>query len=1505
MIKKVRFSLIISILFTTVSFSDEVVKWDLDDLSTATSSTDSINGLIANETGNVVFGQPGATSATGNSAQFNGSSTLQVPYTPVLNPAGSFSISAWVKPTDGGGTLRSIISSRSSENNGFIIRISARNTIHFFVGDGSWQYVETPVVNLNQWYHILATFESLSVQSGVHTGIAKIYLDGRLYQSKTLKYKPNTSSVRPFRIGGGGDRDQDMDSVFNFIGNVDEVRIFDTAISPLQELAEHFNNTGAVTRKVFNDVVGDNLYPFINHPDYPVNADKEDILTGSFQSPQNTGSNYGAIIEAYYTPSLSGAYMFKFSSDDHGELHISTDQNPLNLQKIAHVHGWSGFNDFDKFSSQTSNEVNLIAGQTYLLRGIWSEGGGGDHLNVEVKINGGVQQQIAPSELRPVLLDVETNKNILNETIIQANLLFAAALTNIGTVEGTFSPASIANFQYDLDTAQAVYADLASTGRELYAANWSLSQKVKGFVALGPENLKGEAFGSTPSMFLEREFNKAFDGNIFTYVDTVDNPGYTGLELSQAAAVKEIQFYPVERKTYRLKNAKFQGSIDGINWIDLHTVPSEPVYDWNTVNLSSNTNAYSYYRLADAVHTNVAEINFKAVPVPGLAVVKDMSQSLVYDLADQAISSDSLLLDNHNLYHHLITFKITSLPQNGILKINGSEFTEDPQNPGTFLPAFTQQEVDQGLLTFSPDASHNNDSFVFDASDVTGESILDITFSLIIDTDQDGIDDSTEIADNITAWDNADSDGDGETDSWEIDNGTDPASNTQAAAVTAIEGENGIMASYWFDTPSQVAGYNFGRYPHRVKKLSQINFEGSFSKNAGGSGERTNVVAKFETLLWIPKAGTYSFELTSDDGSRLFIDNTLVISNDGIHAPRKKTATKTFITEGFKKIKLEYLQLGALHACQLYWSGPGQELQPIPAKYFFISKPELDDLLLTQDTDGDSLTDIQEETVTNTDPLKSDTDGDLLSDGDEVIKWGTNPLKFDTDDDGISDYDEVMLFSSNPSFADITGFTTVSTVNGADYSNSLGYWYKDGTAAVCASLRGYVEYEIEIPESGIFKIETEIAQNHEYPGYTKIPLVFYVNDVFISKSSSDIPNGQTATQSFLTPFLLAGTHTVKMYWDNFHLNTYAQINNLKLISIDGPDADENGIKDWEDYNLNAQMTFELPVDARISPTCIEGNTRFLNQISLTSNLYPVTPKRTTQNRWFANVELDPETPVEVKVDWLGGLKTQSRSISWLQTNLATETEIAIPQGSSLLLNIIPNGETEGTGTITIEGNQEAVTPQTPLKYGFNTAGSFTITGDFTDNLGTESSASLIVNVIPQQSEEQINIWLARDRSWTPTPALSEEVVIDAPEIVIEQNEDGTFTLTRNELYDEINLVLRLGENGPILNSIPTHTFALVRAVGGTLSLHSIFDDGTLLAYDQLIAVNLPEGLDLRYYMTASGVTFEDGSTSMSFTASDFSELGVMRIGLLRLPSRTGSFCTKFEIKQGTTVLGTK
>lgn len=98
---------------------------------------------------------------------------------------------------------------------------------------------------------------------------------------------------------------------------------------------------------------------------------------------------------------------------------------------------------------------------------------------------------------------------------------------------------------------------------------------------------------------------------------------------------------------------------------------------------------------------------------------------------------------------------------------------------------------------------------------------------------------------------------------------------------------------------------------------------GSFNQpNASGSQQNNvlppalrplfvgqNYLVRCVGLLVVTESNFYNFNLHSDDGSILTVDNTVVINNDGNHGMTSKTGT-IYLKRGARPFKLEYAQTG-------------------------------------------------------------------------------------------------------------------------------------------------------------------------------------------------------------------------------------------------------------------------------------------------------------------------------------------------------------------------------------------------------------------------------------------------------------------------------------------------------------------------------------------------------------------------------------------------------------------
>ena len=78
----------------------------------------------------------------------------------------------------------------------------------------------------------------------------------------------------------------------------------------------------------------------------------------------------------------------------------------------------------------------------------------------------------------------------------------------------------------------------------------------------------------------------------------------------------------------------------------------------------------------------------------------------------------------------------------------------------------------------------------------------------------------------------------------------------------------------------------------------------------------------FEGDLDIATAGDYIFTTGSDDGSKLFIDDVLVVDNDGTHALTEVDSVPVTLTAGYHKIRVEFFERSGQQKLFVYYNGP-------------------------------------------------------------------------------------------------------------------------------------------------------------------------------------------------------------------------------------------------------------------------------------------------------------------------------------------------------------------------------------------------------------------------------------------------------------------------------------------------------------------------------------------------------------------------------------------------------
>jgi mono/diheme cytochrome c family protein len=84
----------------------------------------------------------------------------------------------------------------------------------------------------------------------------------------------------------------------------------------------------------------------------------------------------------------------------------------------------------------------------------------------------------------------------------------------------------------------------------------------------------------------------------------------------------------------------------------------------------------------------------------------------------------------------------------------------------------------------------------------------------------------------------------------------------------------------------------------------------------------TEYALVFEGVFRIDQPGTYTFHTSSDDGSRLYVDDKQVVDNDGIH-PQKEASGKIELKKGVHAVRVAFFQEGGGDALEVEVDGAG------------------------------------------------------------------------------------------------------------------------------------------------------------------------------------------------------------------------------------------------------------------------------------------------------------------------------------------------------------------------------------------------------------------------------------------------------------------------------------------------------------------------------------------------------------------------------------------------------
>lgn len=564
------------------------------------------------------------------------------------------------------------------------------------------------------------------------------------------------------------------------------------------------------------------------------------------------------------------------------------------------------------------------------------------------------------------------------------------------------------------------------------------------------------------------------------------------------------------------------------------------------------------------------------------------------------------------------------------------------------------------------------------------------------------------------------------------------------------------------------------------------------------------------------------------------------------------------------------------------------------------------------DTDGDELTAL-EEYAAGSDPNHTDTDGDGLLDGVEVKTQQSSPIKADTDGDGLDDGMELLDTRTDLLMPDNVEFKTIDFAYAADFVHSSSNWVRSASEVYCADGRGYVEYNLVTKTADSFRLKIVGSDNAFGNTTNTFELAITLDDQSLGTIPLRSVNASNGTASTYTPWLKPGTHRLRIFWDNTSWDQSLRLSSIELQSPQLPDANANGVKDWVESRLRRDNGVQKShVQSYISPACVEGWSRYIRLLTFPGhNVYANSAEGIG---WYSDVFIEPGIDTTLPVSFENGALITTVRVEWVSFDIAQEKELSIPLYRTLAMKASPL--TNFAGSIDIElvlGNTTTrfVNVSEPVRYNFTAPGAYRLVATYRHVNGAVTSKKANLKVIDGRFNYSPYVLVNRPARWSPLDA-GDAVVSTSPglhlrEILDQSTTNKSFRSFEARLSEPetFTAVTRAGPGGPVCNSVPVRGLRIYRTSQTYMKTISVDANGNQLIETPIVVRStepLPQ-LYINLQVITAGVTFDNGSLAKELTAGDFNELGVARIRLRIAPNVDTSVCHILRATQNGIFIG--
>lgn len=1262
---------------------------------------------------------------------------------------------------------------------------------------------------------------------------------------------------------------------------------------------------GYLSHDAWYDIPGITANDLQSSEKFRQSPDLQELVLGAENSlgADNFGSRYRGTLLA----PISGSYTFWISGDNGVELWLSSDESKFNRRRIAWHELSSGVQQWDRFSSQQSAPISLVAGQKYYLEVFHKENTGDDHVS------------IAWSYEADDFINLARNPNaVATQSSTRADGGPARAID--GNYDGNFAFRSVTHTSDEENSWWQV--DL---GGDFEVQQVVLFNRTGGDAPRRLSNFRVSV--------LDVAGNEVFGRDYFTLEGHVQEHLVVGLEapvLGRTVRVSLLGNNLFGDGVLSLAEVEVMSSASGepnatplgylTNWTQeagVAATQSSTGFGAEASRAIDGNRDGSFFN-GSVTHTRDEEGSWWEVD---LGVERSVMRVGVYNRTGGA----QIRLSN---------YRITALDSAGVELAHEDFYVEEG-----FAPCFSKWDLPVGISARKVRVEllgpNRADDYVLSLAEV------EVLGSEIILTDE--IQGQEVIPVGVLesyVLDPSDPDDDYLPSEWEILYGLDP-NNAQDTLGGAFGDPDGDLISNWQEcqigSDPLVANsfpgalteeFWFGVEGQRLEDLytNSAFLEGPdirrfIFQSEGSRWVGSNTGTRIRGFLTAPQTGDYFFWLSGDDEVRFWLSSDddkfnkeqlinphlyVDYQNYDIEASQKSRVVS--LVEGetyYVEMQWKEANGGGDSPVSLAWQAPGGQRELIPSEYFssYNGHPnDVDDDGLPDDWEVANGLDSSDNGFVNpANGFAGDLDGDGLTNFEEFAA-NTRADLSDSDGDGIDDYQEVNVLKTNALVGDVAPFQLESTLNGSSFVAQHGEWRIDENRAASNSVRGWVDYEINLSSDGIYLLEADVSSGLSGSLSDEYRFIFSIDGIEHEKVDITMAADESGTASTLTPWLEAGTHTIRIFNDNALTFRRIFIDSLRVLSSQGSDLSGNGVPDWVDFQVGERNEIETNhVTSKVSPVQIKGRTEYFDLLALSGGLEA---SQFGDSGWSVDLPLTESGSTTLTAVFENGASAESLPVTWEVTNLLEQTSLMLRQGDSLKLTAFTGTTANGSDKVwlTIDGVTHYFKGNQPMVYQFDTVGNQII--DIVHRRGNGNKASetnhqVTVNVVAPISITSPVMMPTHVREWT-VPALPAGAVLEFDEQMevreaIPQADGSTryvmVTNSREDLVAQVRM-----PDGTILQSIPIRNLRVWDAENTSVIFVQNFGDGSYQVDMPVVISSIYEDVVVNYNIFIAGVMFDTGGIDKDYLSTDFDDFGQGLVTFIKMGT-SGSACHRTSVFQ--------